>query len=109
MPSKWEDIKDHEFYAINGQHTVAVARHMLEDPLYNRKDEVRHWDALNVWSANSLDLKGIYNYYNLVNKINPFKATWGNNLMHARETLVSMEKPKQVRNNSKSPLEESVK
>jgi hypothetical protein len=42
MPSKWEDIQDHDFYAINGQHTAAVARRMLEDPLYNRKDEVRH-------------------------------------------------------------------
>jgi hypothetical protein len=82
---------------------------MLEDPLCNRKDEVRHWDALIVWSADPLDLKGISNYYNLVNKINPFKATWGNNLIHDRETWVAMGKPKQVRNNSKGPLEESVK
>jgi hypothetical protein len=75
MPSKWEDIKDCKFYAINGQHIAAVARRMLEDPLCNRKEEVRHWDALIVWSTDNLDLKGISNYYNLVNKINPFKAT----------------------------------
>lgn len=80
MPSKWEDIK---FYAINGHYTTTVARRMLEDPVYNRKEDVRHWDALIVWSADFLDLKGISNYYNLVNKINPFKATWGNNLIHA--------------------------
>ena len=30
MPSKWEDIKDHEFYVINGQYTLAAARRMLE-------------------------------------------------------------------------------
>ena len=75
MPSKWEDIQDHEFYAINGQHIAAAARRMLDDSLCNRKDEVRLWDALIVWSADPLDLKGISNYYNLMNKINPFKAT----------------------------------
>ena len=109
MPSRWEDIKDCEFYAINGQHTAAAARRMLEDPLCNRKNEVRQWDALIVWSTDALDLQGISNYYNLVNKINPFKATWGNNLIHARQTWIAMGKPKQVRNNSKGPLEQSVK
>ena len=77
-------------------HTTAAAWCMLEDPLCNRKDEVRHWDALIVWSVDPLDLKGIFNYYNLVKKNNPFKATWGNNLIHARETWVEMEKPKQA-------------
>jgi hypothetical protein len=61
---------------------------MLKDPLCNRKDEVRHWDAL--------DLKDISNYYNLVKKINPSKATWGNNLIHTRETWVSIGKLKLV-------------
>jgi hypothetical protein len=69
---------------------------MLKDPLCNRKDEVRHWDAVIVWSVDSLDLKDISNYYNLVKKINPSKATWGNNLIHTRETWVSIGKLKLV-------------
>jgi hypothetical protein len=109
MPKSWDEIKDCQFYAINGQHTAAATRRMIEDPLYTRKDEVRYWDALIVWSADNTDLKAISNYYNLINKINPFKCTWGNNLIHACQTWVSMGRPKQVRKNSKGPLSESVK
>jgi hypothetical protein len=109
MPSKWEEIKDCKFYAINGQHTTVATRRMLKDPLCNRKEGVWHWNTLIVWSANNLDLKSISNHYNLVNKINPFKATWRNNLSHARETWVSMGRPRQVWNNSKGPLVELVK
>ena len=74
MPSKQEDIKNSEFYAINGQYTAAVARLMIEDPLCNRKEEMWQWDAFIVWFVDFFDLKGISNYYNLENKINIFKA-----------------------------------
>jgi hypothetical protein len=93
LPKSWDEIKDRQFYAINGQHTAVAARRMIEDPLCTWKDEVRYWDALIVWSADNADLKAISNYYNLINKINPFKATWGNNLIHTRQTWVSMGRP----------------
>jgi hypothetical protein len=109
MPKSWDKIKDCQFYVINGQHIAAVARRMIEDPLCTWKDEVRYWDALIVWSADNMDLKAISNYYNLISKINPFKATWGNNLIYTRQIWVSMGRPKQVRNNSKGPLSETVK
>ena len=53
----------------------------------------------------SQDLKAISNYYNLINKINPFK----NNVIHVYETWILVEGPKQVRNNLKGPLSTSVK
>jgi hypothetical protein len=89
--------------------TAEAARKMIEDPLCTRKDEVRYWDAFIVWSTNNQDLKAISNYYNLINKINPFKAIWRNNIIHIRETWVSMERSKQVHNNSKGPLSDLVK
>jgi hypothetical protein len=75
MPKSWDEIKDRQFYAINGQHTTAATRRMIKDLVCTRKDEVRYWDALIVWSADNVDLKAIFNYYNLISKINPFKAT----------------------------------
>jgi hypothetical protein len=42
MPKSWDEIKDCEFYAINGQYTAAATRRMIEDPLCTRKDEVRY-------------------------------------------------------------------
>jgi hypothetical protein len=62
-----------------------------------------------VWSADNQNLKAISNYYNLINKISLSKATWGNNVINARKTWVSMGRPKQVRDNSKGPLLDLVK
>jgi hypothetical protein len=109
MLKSWDEIKDCEFYAINGQYIAVAARRMIEDLLCIRNDEVQYWDAFIVWSKDSQDLKAISNYYNLINKVNPLKATWENNVIHVLETWVSMGRPKQVRNNSKGLLSESVK
>lgn len=51
MPTSWEDIKDCQFYMINGQHSVAASKKMRS------KEKAKHitqkfekWDCHIVWS-----------------------------------------------------------
>ena len=68
-PTSWE-IKDGNFYIINGQHSVAASRLItqagsgVDDDV---KNDFRVWSCFIVWSSDAEILRSISAYYNRIN------------------------------------------
>ena len=69
-PTSWEEIKDVEFYIINGQFSV-VANKKITKAESGIDDDVKRdfhdWSYFIVWSSESEILRSISAYYNCIN------------------------------------------
>ena len=92
-PSSWEEIKDGDFYFINGQYNVAASRLIMQlgsgadDDV---KNDFRVWSCFIVWSSNAEILWSISASYNRINHFQMIHPSWATNILGARMVWVSM-------------------
>nr|PNR28878.1 hypothetical protein PHYPA_027570 [Physcomitrium patens] len=92
-PTTWEEIKDGEFFVINGQHSVAASRvitdesNVVDDDV---KSDFRVWSCFIVWSSVPEILRFISAYYNQINHFQMMQPSWATNILGARSVWVSM-------------------
>ncbi|KAG0504380.1 hypothetical protein KC19_N037900 [Ceratodon purpureus] len=93
-PQQESDLEGCEFHIINGQHSVAASKSLIED---NASEELlrdfRRWDAYIVWTKDHDKLRKISAFYNRVNHLAPFKPTWASNILAARKVWEKYGKP----------------
>ncbi|KAG0578117.1 hypothetical protein KC19_5G206400 [Ceratodon purpureus] len=93
-PQQESDLEGCEFHIINGQHSVAASKSLIED---NASEELlrdfRRWDAYIVWTKDHDKLRKISAFYNRVNHLAPFKPTWASNILAARKVWERYGKP----------------
>jgi hypothetical protein len=94
-PRSWEDIKDGEFYMINGQHSVEASKLMRTRPDISEKvvKKFEKWECFIVWNDDKSILRKISAYYNRVNHFQNFKPTWATNIIGARAVWKSLNCP----------------
>nr|PNR26859.1 hypothetical protein PHYPA_030340 [Physcomitrium patens] len=102
LPDQKEEIKDGEFFVINGQHSVATSRvitdesNVVDDDV---KSDFRVWSCFIVWSSDPEILRSISAYYNRINHFQMIQPSWATNILEARSVWMSMgcpENPSQV-------------
>ncbi|KAG0562160.1 hypothetical protein KC19_9G122500, partial [Ceratodon purpureus] len=93
-PQQESDLEGCTFHIINGQHSVAASKSLIED---NASEELlrdfRRWDAYIVWTKDHDKLRKISAFYNRVNHLAPFKPTWASNILAARKVWERYGKP----------------
>ena len=101
-PTSWEEIKDGDFYIINGQHSVAESR-LITQVGNGADDDVKNdfdvWSCFIVWSNDAEILRSISAYYNRINHFQMIQPSWATNILGARTVWVSMgclENPSQI-------------
>ena len=96
-PSSWEEIKDDEFYIINGQHGVAASR-LITQVGSGAEEDVKNdfceWSCFIIWSSDAEILWSISAYYNRINHFQMIQPSWVTNILGARTVWVSMGSPK---------------
>ena len=92
-PTSWEEIKDGDFYIINGQHIVAASR-LITQVGSGADDNVKNdfcvWSCFIVWSSDAEILRSISAYYNRINHFQMIHPSWATNILGARTVWVSM-------------------
>ena len=95
-PSSWEEIKDSDFYIINGQHSVAVSKLIMQVGS-GADDDVKNdfhvWSCFIVWSSDEEILWSISAYYNRINHFQMIQSSWATNILGVRTVWVSMGSP----------------
>lgn len=93
-PKDLDEMADCDFYIINGQHSVAASKSMIEGnvPETIRKD-FRTWNCFIVWTKDQDKLRKISAFYNRVNHLTPFKPTWATNILASRAVWVKYGRP----------------
>ena len=101
-PMSWEEIKDGNFYIINGQHNVAASR-LITQVGSGADNDVKNdfyvWSCFIVWSSDAEILRSISAYYNRINHFQMIQPSWATNILEARTVWVSMgcpENPSQI-------------
>jgi hypothetical protein len=101
-PTSWDEIKDGEFCIINGQHSVAASKSIVNDNNdvdEDVKNDFRVWSCFVVWSTDEEILRAISAYYNRINHFQLIQPSWATNILGARNVWVSMgcpENPTQI-------------
>ena len=101
-PMSWEEIKDGNFYIINGQHSVAASRLITQvgsGADEDVKNDFHVWSCFIVWSSDAEILWSISAYYNRINHFQMIQLSWMTNILGARTVWVSMgcpENPSQI-------------
>nr|PNR63283.1 hypothetical protein PHYPA_001708 [Physcomitrium patens] len=99
---RYDEIKDGEFFVINGQHSVAVSRVIIDESNVvddDVKSDFRVWSCFIVWLSDPEILRSISVYYNRINHFQMIQPSWVINILRARSVWVSMrcpENPSQV-------------
>jgi hypothetical protein len=103
-PDMWETISKGDFWLIDGQHSVEASKKMQlmgdKVPKY-KKEKVKVWRALVVWSDEDTLLSDISRYFNSINKIKNYQASWIRNIMASREVWEVYGRPSKARENAK--------
>ncbi|KAG0594904.1 hypothetical protein M758_UG120800 [Ceratodon purpureus] len=82
-PQQEEDLRGCTFHIINGQHSVAASKSLIE----------HNANAYIVWTHDYDKLRKISAFYNRVNHLAPFKPTWASNILASRTVWVKYGKP----------------
>ena len=95
-PASWEEIKDGEFYIINGQHSV-VASMLITQVGSKAEEDMKSdfcvWSCFIVWSNDLEILRSISAYYNRINHFQMIQPSWATNILGARTVWLSMGSP----------------
>ena len=86
QPESWDEVKDRQFYIINGQHSVAASKMKMEEGS-GVSEEVRNhfrtWNCFIVWSLDVEKLRYISAFYNCVNHFQAIQPSWATNIFGA--------------------------
>ena len=85
-PTNWEEIKDGDFYIINGQYSVEASKFMFNDANNVDKDEKENfcqWNCFIVSSKDAEKLRCISAYYNWTNHFVAVQPSWATNILGA--------------------------
>ena len=97
QPESWDEVKDGQFYIINGQHSVAASKMMMEEGS-GVSEEVRNhfrmWNCFIVWSLDVEKLRYISAFYNRVNHFQAIQPSWATNILGAQSVWIAMGRPK---------------
>ena len=97
QPESWDEVKDGQFYIINGQHNVEASKMMMEEGS-GVSEEVRNhfrtWNCFIVWSLDAEKLRYISAFYNCVNHFQAIQPSWATNILGARSVWIAMGRPK---------------
>ena len=97
QPKSWDEVKDRQFYIINGQHSVEASKMMMEEG-NGVSEEVRNhfrtWNCFIVWSLDAEKLRYISAFYNRVNHFQAIQPSWATNILGARSVWIAMGRPK---------------
>ena len=97
QPESWDEVKDEQFYIINGQHSVAASKMMMEegsDVSEEVRNHFRTWNCFIVWSLDAEKLRYISAFYNCVNHFQPIQLSRATNILGARSVWIAMGRPK---------------
>ncbi|KAG0581687.1 hypothetical protein KC19_3G000200 [Ceratodon purpureus] len=94
-PTSWDEIKDGQFYMVNGQHCVEASKLMQkrEDVDKEIRDVYKTWECFVVWDVEKSIIQKISAYYNRVNHFNNMNPTWATNILGACELWKSLGRP----------------
>ena len=95
-PTDWEEIKDRDFYIINGQHSVEASKFMFDDTNSvdpEEREHFRKWNCFIVWSEDAEKLRCISAYYNRTNHFVAVQPSWATNILGARSVWEAMGRP----------------
>ena len=96
-PIDWKEIKDGDFYIINGQYSVEASKFMFDDANNVDKDERENfcqWNCFIVWLEDVEKLRCISAYYNRTNHFVAIQPSWATNILGARLVWEAMGRPK---------------
>ena len=97
QPESWDEVKDGQFYIINGQHSVAASKMMMEEGSgvsEEVRDHFKTWNCFIVWSLDAEMLRYISAFYNRVNHFQAIQLSWATNILGARSVWIAMGRPK---------------
>ena len=84
-PKQWDDIKSRKFMIINGQHSITASQQLqLKGCGKERKNELKTWEAVIVWTLDPAQLIEILKFYNSANHLTHIKPTWRNQIVSCR-------------------------
>lgn len=98
----WPILREGEFYIVDGQHSIAAARALLENDEWKSpiKDTIRFWKAFVVYSTDSNQLIAISAFLNQGNKVRQFEASWAANIVAGRTLWEEHDCPPKERENA---------
>lgn len=102
-PDQWPNISQGDFWIIDGQHSIQASKNIqLDDDVPQKvKDRVKTWEALVVWSDNDGMLCDISRYFNSLNKIKAYQASWIQNIIASRDVWEHYGRPARERDNAR--------
>ena len=70
-PSSWEEVKNGDFYIINGQHTWAAAKELVAHPQLSeeRKKVLKNWKCNFIWSKDEVEVMALSERINHTNSL----------------------------------------
>ena len=95
-PIDWEEIKDRNFYIINGQHSVEASKFIFDDTNNvdpEEREHFRKWNCFIVWSEDAEKLRCISAYYNQTNHFVAIQPSWATNILGTRSVWEAMGRP----------------
>ena len=102
-PKQWDDIKSGKFMIINGQHSITASQQLqLKGCGEERKNELKSWDAVIVWTLDPAQLTEISKFYNSANHLTHSQPTWGNQIVSCRNIWLSYKRPSSLPNEADS-------
>ena len=96
-PKDWAEIEQGKFYIINGQHSVAASKWMMDDKNKvdrTEREHFRKWKCFVVWSDDNEKLRLISAFYNRTNHFQVAQPSWATNILGARSVWEAMGKPR---------------
>ena len=67
---------------INGQHSITASKQLqIKGCGEERKNELKMWDAVIVWTLDPVQLTEISKFYNSANHLTHSQPTWGNQIV----------------------------
>ena len=100
-PSSWGDIKNGNFFIVNGQHSMEASK-FLKDMLScseRQNIEVVEWDAYIIWSNDKNQLQSIFEFYNIYNGMGHAVATLRTTIISARMVWFNFGRPQPSQSN----------
>ena len=78
-PKSWNNIKCGKFMIINGQHSITASQQLqLKGYGEKRKNELKTWEAVIVWTLDPIQLTKISKFYNSTYHLTHSQPMWGN-------------------------------
>ena len=102
-PKSWDDIKSGKFMIINDQHSIMASQQLqLKGYGEDRKNELKSWEAVIVWTLDPVQLTEISKFYNSSNHLTHSQPMWRNQIVSCRNIWLSYKRPSNVPNEADS-------